>query len=283
MPQAITGSWFPTSFHGHFRSHLRNDICQEYRMAARPKPPEAFTQRMKENPAKHTFSRHDNRHIFPSSVFSFENGLGKKKLLQHRESYNFIYWKPLEEELKRQRPLISTYRTEFWRLNDEPGKVPQVLSPWLTRATSTSCSGMTTYRDMMRNHVNLHTSNHLTMTGAPQTYNSRAGINENLLRRAKSAPCNRIGVSDCLVWHGPESSKQENSNVMKNFGTVQFSQRQWDNNIVGTIYCFINDGKLSWPICSKTGPSHDTATTDVGTLFIESKKFYFSRIRPYFQ
>ncbi|XP_068107616.1 uncharacterized protein C3orf84 homolog isoform X2 [Hyperolius riggenbachi] len=212
MPEAITGSWFPSGFHGHYRSNIRNDICQDYRMAARPPPPKAFAQRIRENPAKHTFSRHDNRHIFPSSVFSFENGLGKKKLLQHRESYNFIYWKPLEEQLSRQRPPLSTYRTDFWRLDDEPVNVPQLLVPRLNRATSASCPGVTTYRDMMRCHVPLQIPERPTLTDSPQIFNSRAGTEGMTLRRAKSAPYNRLTVSDCLTWRMPESAKQESLN-----------------------------------------------------------------------
>ncbi|XP_077307761.1 ciliary microtubule inner protein 7 isoform X3 [Lithobates pipiens] len=163
-----------------------------------------------ENPAKHTFSRHDNRHIFPSSVFSFENGMGKKKLLQHRDSYNFIYWKPMEEELKRQRPLTSTYRTDFWRVDDDPGSAPQLLVPRMNRATAASYSEVTTYRDMMRSHANLKTSEHSALTGGPEISNNiRVGTEGISLRRAKSAPYNRLTVSDCLVWRVPETSKQE--------------------------------------------------------------------------
>ncbi|XP_040214526.1 uncharacterized protein C3orf84 homolog [Rana temporaria] len=212
MPVTVTGSWFPSGFHGHFRSHMRNDICQEYRTAARPPPPKAFAQRIKENPVKHTFSRHDNRHIFPSSVFSFENGMGKKKLLQHRESYNFIYWKPMEEELKRQRPLTSTYRTDFWRLDGDPGSAPQLLVPRMNRATSASYSEVTTYRDMMRSHVHLKTSEPPALTDGPPIPNpTRAGTEGLSLRRAQSAPYNRLSVSDCLVWRVPETAKQESA------------------------------------------------------------------------
>ncbi|XP_069824848.1 uncharacterized protein C3orf84 homolog [Dendropsophus ebraccatus] len=210
MPEAITGTWFPSGFHGHFRSHIRNDICQEYRMEAKPPPPKAFTQRIKEHPAKHIFSRHDNRHIFPSSVFSFENGLGKKKLLKHRESYNFTHWIPLEEDLKRQRPLISTYRMDFWKKDDETGKmVPQILVPRLTRASSASCSGLTsTYRQMLRSHGNLQASqNSSTMDITLISNNNRGGAAG--LQRAMSAPYKRLTVSDCLVWHTPDSIKKE--------------------------------------------------------------------------
>ncbi|XP_073500938.1 ciliary microtubule inner protein 7 [Phyllobates terribilis] len=217
MPEAITGSWFPSGFHGHFRSHIRNDIYQDYRMEARPPPPKTFTQRITEHPTKHIFSRHDNRHIFPSSVFSFENGLGKKKLLKFRESYNFTHWTPMEEELKRQRPLISTYRTDFWRKDDEKGKVvSQVLVPRLTRATSASCSGLTTtYRHMLRSRGDLHASQNSITTDITLISNkTRAGTSGVSLPRAMSAPYKRLTVSDCLVWPSPDRVKTDSAQTM---------------------------------------------------------------------
>ncbi|XP_044158209.1 uncharacterized protein C3orf84 homolog [Bufo gargarizans] len=218
MPAAITGSWFPSGFHGHFRSHIRNDVCQDYRMEARPPPPKAFTQRIKEQPTKHIFSRHDNRHIFPSSVFSFENGLGKKKLLRYRESYNFTHWTPLEEELKRQRPLTSTYRTDFWRKDEETGKVvPQILVPRFNRATSASCSGLTTtYRHMLGSHGNLPASQNVITTDITLISNSgRTGAAGLSLQRAKSAPYKSLTVSDCLIWRTPDSVKKESNQTIE--------------------------------------------------------------------
>ncbi|XP_071983824.1 ciliary microtubule inner protein 7 isoform X2 [Engystomops pustulosus] len=183
-------------------------------MEARPPPPKAFTQRITEHPTKHIFSRHDNRHVFPSSVFSFENGLGKKKLLKHRESYNFTRWAPLEEDLRRQRPLISTYRTDFWRKDEESGKVaPQILVPRLTRATSASCSDLTTtYRHMLRSHSNRQASQSATVTEiTPISTNSRTGVTGLSSQRAMSAPYKRLTVSDCLVWRTPDTVTTEGS------------------------------------------------------------------------
>ncbi|XP_066452859.1 uncharacterized protein C3orf84 homolog isoform X2 [Eleutherodactylus coqui] len=189
-------------------------------MEAKPPPPKAFIQRTKEHPTKHIFSRHDNRHILPSSVFSFENGLGKKKLLQHRESYNFTHWTPLEEELRRQRPLTSTYRTDFWRKDEEMGKVvPQLLVPRLNRPTSASCSDLTTtYRNMLRSHGNLQASQNFTSTNITLIPNSRAGATGLSLKRAMSAPYKHLTVSDCLVWRTPDCVKEES------FQTIEASQ-----------------------------------------------------------
>ncbi|KAM4022520.1 ciliary microtubule inner protein 7 isoform 2-T2 [Anomaloglossus baeobatrachus] len=188
MPEAITGSWFPSGFHGHSRSHIRNDIYQEYRMEAKPPPPKAFTQRIR--------------------------GLGKKKLLKYRESYNFTHWTPLDAELKRQRPLISTYQTDFWRKDGETGKVvPQILVPRVSRATSASCSGLTTtYRHMLRSCGDLQASQNSITTDITLISNkTRAGTSGVSLLRAMSAPYKRLTVSDCLVWHSPDNVKTESA------------------------------------------------------------------------
>ncbi|XP_063797152.1 uncharacterized protein C3orf84 homolog isoform X2 [Pseudophryne corroboree] len=183
MPEAITGSWFPSGFHGHFRSHFRNDISQDYRLEAKPRPPTAFTQRMK--------------------------GLGKKKLLKNRESHNFTQWIPLEEEMRRQRPIISTYRTDFWTLDEKTGKVPQLLVPRLHRATSASYSGLTTYRHMLGSHGSLPAPQKPSTTVIPIIYHSnREGAAGPSLQRAMSAPYKRLTVSDCLVWRSPDSTGQ---------------------------------------------------------------------------
>ncbi|XP_075039637.1 ciliary microtubule inner protein 7 isoform X2 [Mixophyes fleayi] len=181
-------------------------------MEAKPPPPTAFVQRMKENPAKHIFSRHENRHIFPSSVYSFENGLGKKKILKSRESHNFTHWLPLEEEMKRQRPLLSTYRTDFWTLDEKTGKAPQLLVPRMNRATSASYCGLTTYKHMLKSHVNLQASQDPVTKQMPAIYNNnRAGTAGPSLQRSMSAPYKRLTVSDCLIWRTPDSTIQQSS------------------------------------------------------------------------
>uniref|UniRef100_A0A8D2LKG9 Chromosome 3 open reading frame 84 n=1 Tax=Varanus komodoensis TaxID=61221 RepID=A0A8D2LKG9_VARKO len=111
-------------FYGNFRSRCRSDFTQEYRKAAQPQPPDLFLRRMKETPSKHIFSKHDNRHAFPGSATYFENGLGRRRIEGSLpNTHNIIDWIPLKEELQRERPLISSYQSDF-RSRD---KVPQVL------------------------------------------------------------------------------------------------------------------------------------------------------------
>nr|XP_028575518.1 uncharacterized protein C3orf84 homolog isoform X1 [Podarcis muralis] len=124
MPSPIVGTWHANGFYGNYRSRCRSDFTQEYRKAAQPQPPELFLKRMKETPSKHIFSKHDNRHAFPGSATYFENGLGRRRIEGSLpNTKNLIDWVPLKEELRRERPLISSYQYDFHSRE----KVPQVL------------------------------------------------------------------------------------------------------------------------------------------------------------
>ncbi|XP_015761604.1 PREDICTED: uncharacterized protein C3orf84-like [Acropora digitifera] len=58
----IRGTWFPSGFHGHFRSKSRSEFNIPYRHRAKPVPPEKFLNYAAERSNRHLFSRHDNRH-----------------------------------------------------------------------------------------------------------------------------------------------------------------------------------------------------------------------------
>uniref|UniRef100_A0A670K2S8 Ciliary microtubule inner protein 7 n=1 Tax=Podarcis muralis TaxID=64176 RepID=A0A670K2S8_PODMU len=119
VAKSLVGSWpHANGFYGNYRSRCRSDFTQEYRKAAQPQPPELFLKRMKETPSKHIFSKHDNRHAFPGS------GLGRRRIEGSLpNTKNLIDWVPLKEELRRERPLISSYQYDFHSRE----KVPQVL------------------------------------------------------------------------------------------------------------------------------------------------------------
>ncbi|KAM4650913.1 ciliary microtubule inner protein 7 [Discoglossus pictus] len=208
MPGDITGSWFPGGFHAPTRSSGRADLSLEYRREARPPPPRAFLERMKENPAKHTFSKHDNRNIFPGS------GVGKKKLMKGKDCNSLLIWAPLEEELKRQRPLPSSYQVDFWKRDDPRGlAVPQLLVPRFSRVPSAVYPGTTTYRQMLRSHQprqsftadSRQDMQQTTIMEISQLLNTRAGSSQ----RARTAPYQRLTVSDCLTWSRPDPVTQE--------------------------------------------------------------------------
>ncbi|XP_053143867.1 uncharacterized protein C3orf84 homolog isoform X2 [Hemicordylus capensis] len=98
MPSPIVGTWHANGFYGNFRSRCRSDFTQEYRKAAQPQPPDLFLRRMK--------------------------GLGRRRIEGSLpNTHNLIDWIPLKEELQRERPLVSSYQSDF-RSRE---KVPQVL------------------------------------------------------------------------------------------------------------------------------------------------------------
>ncbi|KAK9405984.1 putative protein C3orf84 like [Crotalus adamanteus] len=124
MPSPIVGTWHANGFYGNHRSRCRSDFNQEYRKAARPQPPDIFLKRMKENPSKHIFSKHDNRQAFPGSATYFEHGLGRRRIEGSLpNTRNLIDWIPLKEELERDRPLFTSYQCDF----HSKGKLPQLL------------------------------------------------------------------------------------------------------------------------------------------------------------
>ncbi|XP_060617011.2 uncharacterized protein C3orf84 homolog [Anolis sagrei] len=124
MPSPIVGTWHANGFYGNFRSKCRSDYTQEFRKAAQPQPPDIFLKRLKETPSKHIFSKIDNKHSFPGSATYFDRGLGRKRIDGSLpDTHNLIDWIPLKEELQRQRPLMSSYQSDF-RSRE---KIPQVL------------------------------------------------------------------------------------------------------------------------------------------------------------
>ncbi|XP_048403398.1 uncharacterized protein C3orf84-like isoform X4 [Stegostoma tigrinum] len=133
MAGAITGSWFPTGFHGHARSKSRNDVFQEYRQRAKPPPPEKLINRLRENPLKHNFSKHDSRQVFHDSATYLENSnaISRAKTAFGRRSEfkkDFMSWIPIQTDSQQQWPLISTYKADFWHHRN-----PQSTKDWDTR------------------------------------------------------------------------------------------------------------------------------------------------------
>ncbi|XP_057297246.1 uncharacterized protein LOC130626160 [Hydractinia symbiolongicarpus] len=88
----IVGTWFPTGFHGHFRSKSRNNFNVPYREYAKPTPPSKFLNRTKMRSDQHLFSRHDNRNSHSNAMgdleIHFNMGMGKKKPLTSQHSKN---------------------------------------------------------------------------------------------------------------------------------------------------------------------------------------------------
>ncbi|XP_078515446.1 ciliary microtubule inner protein 7 [Lissotriton helveticus] len=155
MESSIAGSWFASGFHGNFRSKARDDILQAYRHEAQPQPPPIFLQRLKEDPKKHLFTKHENEQAVPRTIRNINDGTITPSIApKPRHTFNFLEWGPLQEELKRQRPPFSTYQYDFWKLGDytTDKKIPQLLVPRLSMGKPLKRTPSTIYQHSYKRH-----------------------------------------------------------------------------------------------------------------------------------
>jgi len=190
----VQGSWFPSGYYGHYRSKVRTDFVNEYRQIARPQPPQRFISRSVQPPATNPFSLHDNRNSFMTDASYFAQGLGKKRHPERSATFDrdFIAWCPNRNNRFSNRPLTSTYRTDF---REEELNVQK-----LVKRPKTSFDGVptTTYR---------------TVHGpdSPNKDLINAMNNESLMlstltrqRQAKLKKSNcRETVASCMSWYRP--------------------------------------------------------------------------------
>ncbi|XP_038668575.1 uncharacterized protein C3orf84-like [Scyliorhinus canicula] len=227
MAGAITGTWFPTGFHGHTRSKSRNDIFQEYRQQAKPPPPEKLIRRLRESPLKHNFSKHDSQRVFHDSATYLENSKTKcrAKTAFGRSSEfkkDLISWIPIQTERQQQWPLISTYKADFWHHRNPQSTavmIPQLLvprvRPLITVAHPRSEIMQTTYRQFYGHcqpNPNVHTN---VFTGEVQStpmekeatfvYVNPKPKTASGKWRATSLLSQGTTVADCLSWPGPKT------------------------------------------------------------------------------
>lgn len=113
----VTGSWFPSGYHGHFRSKPRSEFTVPYRHRAKPLPPQKFLDYAKERSTRHLFSRHDNRNEHSNSgdlEAFFRMGLGKRKYFassahqQTKPTADLLTWRGNESK-----GMLSSYRAEY--------------------------------------------------------------------------------------------------------------------------------------------------------------------------
>ncbi|XP_043563770.1 uncharacterized protein C3orf84-like [Chiloscyllium plagiosum] len=226
MAGAITGSWFPTGFHGHARSKSRNDIFQEYRQRAKPPPPEKLIKRLRENPLKHNFSKHDSRQVFHDSATYLENSnaISRAKTAFGRSSEfkkDFISWIPIQTDRQQQWPLVSTYKADFWHhrnLQSTDVMIPQLLvprgRPLITAVHPRSEIMQTTYRQFYSHcqpNPNIYTN---VFTGQVQSspmekeatfvYVNPKPKTASGTCRARSLLSQCSTVADCLSWPVPK-------------------------------------------------------------------------------
>ncbi|XP_072137031.1 ciliary microtubule inner protein 7-like isoform X4 [Mobula birostris] len=200
MAGAITGSWFPTGYHGHARSKSRNDIFQEYRLQAKPHPPEKLLKRLGNKGKYRTKSA-----LGGSSEF-------KKDL---------ISWIPTQSEGQQEWPIISTYQADFWHHRNPQSTavmIPQLLVPrvrQLITVTNPRVETMqTTYRQFYSHcqpnpnvHTNIYTgivqrmpmekeATFVYVNPRPKLANGRS--------RPRSSLSECFTVADCLSWNVPQ-------------------------------------------------------------------------------
>ncbi|XP_050996443.1 uncharacterized protein C3orf84 homolog [Acomys russatus] len=127
MQGALIGSWHNSGFYGHYRGQVKSESAGEYRLAAKPPPPEVFLQRCEEPARQHFFSKHDNRTSFDKGPYCLLQGIGRRKDLERLwKRHTFLRWAPCELELSQQPPLESSYQTDF-RSGTELSRLPQRL------------------------------------------------------------------------------------------------------------------------------------------------------------
>ncbi|XP_027989024.1 uncharacterized protein C3orf84 homolog isoform X2 [Eptesicus fuscus] len=189
MQSALVGSWHNNGFYGHYRGQFKNESALEYRLAAKPQPPTVFLQRCKEPVRQHFFSKHDNR-------TSFDKGIGRRKdLARLCQRPTFLHWASSELELCQQRPLESSYQSNF-RLCPGPSHPPQRLVHFVQIQSPRT---RTTYQ---QNFCQPSQSGHCGGdSGGPQVPSPSTPTNLPKIPRPK--PLQHYlheGVSECLNW-----------------------------------------------------------------------------------
>jgi hypothetical protein len=182
----IIGSWNKEGFHGHNRSKPRNEFSTQFRLSARPSPPEKFKIRLKTSATKHIFSEHDNRQAFLNDPELFSKGLGKKKidtLNKNRWNPEFIAW---EHESGRGAVAKNTlYQRDFCHMTG-PSRL-------LQNRLRTEATQVSSYKDAFSH-------------GEPNARTCREIKSEISSRfeyqgRAKTcAPKERMSVASCMNW-----------------------------------------------------------------------------------
>lgn len=166
----IRGTWFPSGFHGHFRSKSRSEFTIPYRHRAKPCPPEKFMNYAKERSNRHLFSRHDNRHAH-SDMGDLETyfgmGMGKRKYVQPGQT----------QHTRSTRDLLT------WRGN-EPGDLNSTYRSQYSTSRPSSCSFNESEPIHVRSNLELR----------------RRHV------RASSAPPSQRRTAPLLAWNEPDES-----------------------------------------------------------------------------
>ncbi|XP_049633653.1 LOW QUALITY PROTEIN: uncharacterized protein C3orf84 homolog [Suncus etruscus] len=197
MKSYIVGSWYNSGFYGHYRGQFRSDGAQEYRLAAKPQPPDLFLQRCQEPVRQHYFSKHDNRTSYDKGPYWMLQGIGRRKDLQQLwQQHNFLRWAPCELELSQQRPHVSSYQTSFQKKTGF-SDFPQRLVHFIQLQTP---SIYTTYQ---QNFCHPFRDGHYGINEVqPKTLDPTTPLSNlpDIPRRKQLQHYFHNGVSECLNW-----------------------------------------------------------------------------------
>jgi len=193
------GTWFPSGFHGHFRSKSRLDFLNEYRHLAKPIPPQKFIRRAQARLADHTFSKHDNRNSFMNDALYFEQGLGKRRLENQSTRFhpNLLSWRMNKQPYptaSREAPLASTYRVDFRGARSTPHQQTIVTRPKTSfdEAMPMTTSYRYSHDKDNPNQKQLNAMSNQSFTGSMATSSRKL--------RVASAPLYRESVASCMSW-----------------------------------------------------------------------------------
>jgi len=233
------GSWFPSGYHGHYRSRVRTDYVNEYRQLAKPQPPMRFIHRSSQPSATHKFSLHDNRNSNMSDASYFAQGLGKKRHPDRSSTFDpdFMAWTPNRHRHNTGRPLTSTYRRDF-RLEEQ--NIQKIVK---RPKTSFDLNLTTTYRTCHgpdspnKDLINAMNNESLMLTAVSRQ------------RQAKMRPSDRREtVASCMSWYRPRvvpaatATSDFNHIDMRPTGATDLNLMECKNNANGS------SGEMSAPV-----------------------------------
>ncbi|PAA79562.1 hypothetical protein BOX15_Mlig005280g1, partial [Macrostomum lignano] len=204
-----------SGYYGHNRDSHRNDIYTEYRRLAKPQPPRVFLTRMKDDPVRHIFSKHDNRYSFITDATYLDLGVGKKRKVPesrcNRVTDDLISWAPQMRNLKEgAEPALSAYKQAF-TAGRQPAQL-LVSRPKTSFDEDAQVRQTTSYRYAFGPELYNPNKTVVEAIGRPAVLARPCAVKPKPpavgVSRARTACDGRLSVADCLTWqpHGPESA-----------------------------------------------------------------------------
>lgn len=223
MASEVIGTWYPSGYHGHYRSRTRTDVLNEYRQKAKPVPPEIFHRRLKDIRLRNPFTSHDNKSALILDASGFGQGVGKKKVdtrCSSKYQPEFFAWVP-ERHLPDTHQLMSVNQVSYTGGSPIPRRKVLLSASKETkeqedvpnstyRVTYGSCKTTPSTRFGVTPSATPQVA--VSFSAAPpdlppMTANQLGGNRTSKVAtvqarsRTKSAPVRSLSVQDCMIWH----------------------------------------------------------------------------------